>query len=315
MERTAPPTRQQRNILAGLGEALGTLQPAESPYPDARPPEPLARRRNPRALVIAASRVRADPGQVRQADRAADSERVQELARSIREVGLQQPPGVRESGDGHYTIVYGEGRFTAMTQVLGMAEVEVILVTATDDEIVWHQLHENVHRTNLSPLDLAAAVRKAQQQGYSLAQIAGRMAKSETWVQKALTVGERLTDEARKVFEAAPERPAMDTVYAVAQVPEAEQGEIAREVVAKGMTRREAEDLAGAARKGRAAGSGSKRSGRKKTGKPFERTVRTAGGASVTVRFRKVEVSDGEVAAALEEALVAARTKVGRAVG
>ncbi len=302
---SASPTRQQRDILAELNGTLGAFAPSpgQGPGADAAPAAPPARRRNPRALIVAASRVRADPDQVRRADKAADSERVQELARSIQAVGLQQPPGVRETSEGYYEVVYGEGRFTAMTQVLGWGEIEVVLVNATEAELVWHQLHENVHRTNLSPLDLAAAVQKARAQGHGLADIAARMAKSETWVQKALTIAERLGDEARGVLEAAPGRPAMDAVYAVAQVPAAEQAEVAREVAAGGLTRRETEVLVEGAKARRAAGEGPRRSGRKKSGKPFEKTLRTAGGGSVTVRFRRSEASAEEVSRALEEAL------------
>lgn len=301
------PTRQQRSIISGLTDTLANFSSVISPYPDNRAAaaaaEPPARRRNPRALIVAASRIRRDPGQVRQKERDPSSERIQDLAKSIREVGLQQPPGVRERADGTYEVVYGDGRFVAMTEVLGWAEVEVIRVDVSDADLIWHQLHENIHRTNLDPLDLAAAVRQAQAQGHSIGQIAERMCKSETWVQKALTIGERLGEEAWATLAAAPERQAMDAVYAIAQVPAAEQAELAREVVEKKLTRRETESLADRAKKGRAADEKPKRSGRAKKGKPFEKTLRTAGGASVTVKFRRAEVTPEEVAAALEEVL------------
>ena len=306
------PTRQQREILAGLGQTLGSFSPAQTPYPDQRPAEPPARRRNPRALIVAASRIKVDQDQVRQADRGPESERIRELAKSIQAVGLQQPPGVRETTDGQYEIVYGEGRFTAMTQVLGWTEIEVMRVDVSDDDLIWHQLHENLHRTNLSPLDLAAAVKQAMEK-YSLAQVAERMGKSETWVQKALTVGTRLGEEAWATLAAAPERPAIDTVYAIAQVPAEAQAAVAKEVVEKKLTRAAAVELAGAAKEGRTDDAAPKRSGRKKgKGKPFETTLKAKGGTSVTVRFRKAEVVPEEVAAALEEVLVALRLGKGK---
>src|SRR5437899_2947790 len=112
------PTRQQRDIIDNLNKTLESFNPAQSPYPDGQAPTPPAgRRKNPRALIVAASRVRIDPEQIRRKDRDSASPRIQELARSIKEVGLQHPIGVRESADGSYQVIYGEGRFVAITQV------------------------------------------------------------------------------------------------------------------------------------------------------------------------------------------------------
>ena len=55
------PTRQQRDIIDNLNKALGSFNPAQSLYPDGQvPTPPPGRRKNPRALIIAASRVRID---------------------------------------------------------------------------------------------------------------------------------------------------------------------------------------------------------------------------------------------------------------
>jgi ParB family chromosome partitioning protein len=123
-------------------------------------------------LIVAASRIRPDPAQVRQKDRDPTSPRIQELARSIQQVGLQHPIGVRKAHNGSYVIVYGEGRFLAMTAVLGWPEVEVLRVDAKDEDVLRQQLHENIHRTNLDPLDLSAAIAQGRNQGRTLAQIA-----------------------------------------------------------------------------------------------------------------------------------------------
>jgi hypothetical protein len=114
-----PQTRQQRDIIDNLNKTLGTLTLERSPYPDSQiPPPPAGRSKNPRALIVAASRVHIDPNQIRRKDRDPASPRIQELARSIQEVGLQHPIGVREAADGSYQVVYGEGRFIAITGVL-----------------------------------------------------------------------------------------------------------------------------------------------------------------------------------------------------
>src|SRR5207248_7938676 len=142
-------------------------------------------------------------------------------------------------------------------------EVEVTRVDVKDEDLVWHQLHENIHRSNLDPLDLSAAILHARDQGYNLAQIAGRMGKSETWVRKALTIATGLDDAARQTLQDNSGRPALDTVYAIAQAPTEAQAELARQVVAERLTRREAEALAAEAREGHQA-EPSRRTGRRK---------------------------------------------------
>jgi ParB/RepB/Spo0J family partition protein len=302
------PTRQQRDIIDNLNKTLGTLAASQSPYPDDQAPTPpSSRRKNPRALIVAASRIRIDQDQVRRTDRDPTSPRIQELARSIQDVGLQHPIGVREAADGMYDIVYGEGRFVALTQVLGRDEVEVMRVDAKDEDILWLQLHENIHRTNLDPLDLSAAILQARDKGRSLAEIADRMSKSETWVQKALTIATRLGDDARQTLQDSGDRPALDTVYAIAQAPVEKQPELARQVVTDRLTRREAEALVAAAKKGRRDAGQPQRTGRRKKTRSFEMTLRAANGATVTVKFRKADADPQEVTAALEDVLLSLR--------
>ncbi len=305
------PTRQQREILDTLSRTLEPFQPGQSPYAEEQAPQlPAGRRKNPRALIVAVSRIRVDTTQVRRKDRDPSSPRIQELARSITEVGLQHPVGVREAEDGTYRIVYGEGRFIAMSQVLGLEEIEVLRVDARDEDLLWQQLHENVHRTNLDPLDLSAAIQQAHRNGYTLGQIAQRMAKSEAWVQKGLTIATRLAGEARDALHHSAQRPALDTVYAIAQAPAEAQGELARRVASEGLTRREAQALAEAARQAGPPAELPVRSGRPRSFRSFETTLRAANGASVTVRFRKAEVTPDEIAAALEDVLKTLRAQV-----
>jgi ParB family chromosome partitioning protein len=298
------PTRQQRDIIEGLTRTLDSFHPAQSPYTEGPAPQPPAgRRKNPRALIVAASRVRPDPAQVRQKDRDASSPRIQELADSIRQVGLQHPIGVREAPDGNYTIVYGEGRFIAMTEVLGWPEVEVLRVDARDEDLLWHQLHENIHRTNLDPIDLAAAIAQVRAQGRTLPQIARQIGKSESWVQKALTIDTRLGEEAKVILQGAEQRPAIETVYAIAQIPAEVQPELARRVASESLSRNETKALAEAARQASPAAEQPLRTGRPRSFRSFETTLRAANGASVTVKFRKPDVAPEEIVAALEDVL------------
>jgi ParB family chromosome partitioning protein len=308
------PTRQQRDIIENLTRTLDTFDPAQGPYTEDRTLQaPPGRRKNPRALIVAASRDRPDPAQVRQKERDPASPRIQELARSIRQVGLQHPIGVREAADGGYTIVYGEGRFLAMTAVLGWPEVEVLRVDAKDEDLLWLQLHENIHRTNLDPLDLSAAIAQARDRGYTLAQIAEQMGKSDAWVQKALTIATRLDDEARTVLKGADQRPALDAVYAIARAPAAAQADLSRQVIDQGLTRREAQALAEAASEAQGPVRPTGRTGRPKVSRTFETTLYAANGASVTVKFRKAEATPAEIVAALQDVLQTLRSPVSAA--
>jgi ParB family chromosome partitioning protein len=308
------PTRQQRDIIDSLTRTLESFDPAQSPYTEGPAPQPPAsRRKNPRALIVAASRVRPDQAQVRKKDRDPASPRIQELARSIEQVGLQHPIGVREAGDGSYTIVYGEGRFLAMTAVLGWPEVEVLRVDAKDEDLLWQQLHENIHRTNLDPLDLSAAIAQAHHQGRTLAQIAQQMSKSEAWVQKALSIATRLDEEAKSVLQGAEQRPALDAVYAIAQAPATAQPQLARRVASEALTRRETQALAEAARLSSPAAETPLRSGRPRSFRSFETTLRAANGARVTVKFRKADVAPEEIVAALEDVLKTLRSEAAAA--
>jgi ParB family chromosome partitioning protein len=298
------PTRQQRDIIDSLTRTLDPFEPAQGLYAEGPAPQvPTTRRKNPRALIVAAGRVRPDPSQVRQKERDPSAPRIQELARSIQQFGLQHPVNVRETADGSYTIISGEGRFIAMTQVLGWPEVEVMRVDVKDEDVLWQQLHENIHRTNLDPLDLSTAIAQACERGYTLPQIARQMGKSEAWVQKALTIATRLDEEARSVLQGGDRRPALDAVYAIAQAPADAQAGLARQVLDQGLSRREAQALAATASPSDYPATPTGRTGRPRKVRPFETTLQAVNGATVIVRFHKAEVTIEEVVAALEDVL------------
>lgn len=84
-----------------------------------------------------------------------DSE-LRELAESIREHGLAQPPTLRKRGD-RFEIVAGERRCRAMRDVLGWSEVPAIVRELSDEAASAIMLAENVHRVDLDPLEEARA--------------------------------------------------------------------------------------------------------------------------------------------------------------
>src|SRR6266436_748320 len=84
-------------------------------------------------------------------------EALQELVDSIRQHGIIQPLIVRRI-DGRHELIAGERRWRAAQEV-GLAEVPVIVRTASDLEVLELSLIENLQRTDLNPIEEA--------QGYS----------------------------------------------------------------------------------------------------------------------------------------------------
>ncbi len=78
-------------------------------------------------------------------------ERLNELAASIREVGLLQPVIVRPS-NGEFEVVLGERRYRASQQA-GLDKIPVIVREYGDDEVVQLNLIENVQREDLSAIE------------------------------------------------------------------------------------------------------------------------------------------------------------------
>jgi ParB family chromosome partitioning protein len=82
---------------------------------------------------------------------------LQELAESIKEKGIVQPLLVRER-DGHFELIAGERRWRA-AQLLGLAEVPVIVRQADDRAALELALVENLQRENLNPMEEALGYR------------------------------------------------------------------------------------------------------------------------------------------------------------
>jgi len=92
----------------------------------------------------------------RQPRRAFDEEALDELAESIRQVGLLQPVVVRAAGPGWYELIMGERRWRAC-QRAGLTEIGAIVKQTQDNELLRDALIENLHRQQLDPLEEAAA--------------------------------------------------------------------------------------------------------------------------------------------------------------
>ncbi len=89
-----------------------------------------------------------------------DEEALAELVHSVREIGVLQPVVVRqvadEDGQARYELIMGERRLRA-TQEAGLDRIPAIVRETSDDSLLRDALLENLHRSQLNPLEEAAA--------------------------------------------------------------------------------------------------------------------------------------------------------------
>jgi ParB family chromosome partitioning protein len=142
----------------GLGKGLGALIPTAPSAPEGRAAEGQAggeEQADAGAYFeeIPVGTLTPNPRQPRQVF---DEESLEELAASIRAVGLLQPVIVRAVLPGRYEIVMGERRWRAC-QLAGLELIPAIVRETSDDDLLRDALIENLHREQLNPLEEAAA--------------------------------------------------------------------------------------------------------------------------------------------------------------
>ena len=85
-----------------------------------------------------------------------DPAALDELIASIKEIGILQPPVVRQVRPGAYELIMGERRFRA-AKAAGLKTIPVIIRQTPDNELLREALIENIHRSQLNALEEAAA--------------------------------------------------------------------------------------------------------------------------------------------------------------
>lgn len=88
-----------------------------------------------------------------------DQESLEELAASIRELGIVQPLSLRLADDGRYQIIAGERRWRA-ARLAGLLSVPAYVRTASDSEVTEMALIENIQREDLNAIEVALAFNK-----------------------------------------------------------------------------------------------------------------------------------------------------------
>ncbi len=118
-----------------------------------------------------------------------DEDDMAELVHSVREIGVLQPIVVRtstEEGGEPYELVMGERRWRAV-QAAGMDTIPAIVRDTTDDDLLRDALLENLHRSQLNPLEEAAAYQQLLEDfGTTHEQLADRIGRSRPQVSNTL---------------------------------------------------------------------------------------------------------------------------------
>lgn len=97
-----------------------------------------------------------------------DEEALDELAASIRELGIIQPLSLRKTGENFYQIIAGERRYRAAMRA-GLTSVPAYIRTANDSELTEMALIENIQREDLNAIEIALTFKKLIDQ-YNLTQ-------------------------------------------------------------------------------------------------------------------------------------------------
>lgn len=167
-----------------------------------------------------------------------NEEALDELVSSIRQKGVLQPLLVRPDTMDTYEIIAGERRFRA-SQKAGLTQVPVIIKNFNDKDTLEVALIENLQRENLNPLEEAEAyVKLLKEFNYTQEVLSQVLGKSRSYIANMMRLLE-LPDKVKEMLENKQLTPGH--ARTLLGMPKAE--ELALEIINKGMTVRETENL------------------------------------------------------------------------
>ena len=115
-------------------------------------------------------------------------EKIDDLAKSIKEKGVIQPVLVRSIGDDQYELIAGERRFRAVKK-LGLPELPAIVRRVADADLLEMSIIENIQREELNAVEEAKAYRRlAQEFGLTQETIADRVGKDKSSISNLLRI-------------------------------------------------------------------------------------------------------------------------------
>ncbi|MGF3056514.1 ParB/RepB/Spo0J family partition protein [Microbacterium sp. YY-01] len=192
----------------GLGRGIGALIPTSDGQPAAARPvdvffpgakigeasaseaEATSAASEDLVSVPGARLIEVDPQQVvpnpRQPRTHFDEDDLAELVHSVREFGVLQPIVVRRNADGNYELIMGERRTRAAREA-GLSTMPAILRETADEDLLRDALLENLHRSELNPLEEASAYQQLLDDfGITQEQLATRIGRSRPQISNTI---------------------------------------------------------------------------------------------------------------------------------
>ncbi|MGZ8690200.1 MAG: ParB/RepB/Spo0J family partition protein, partial [Aeromicrobium sp.] len=164
----------------GLGRGLEALIPATPAEAQSRGLQQVS---GARFAQLPIGEIVANPRQPRQAF---DEDHMAELVHSIKEVGLLQPIVVREVAPNRYELIMGERRWRA-GQKAGLATIGAIVRDTSNEDLLRDALLENLHRSNLNPLEEASAYQQLLEDfGCTHEELADRIGRSRPQISNTI---------------------------------------------------------------------------------------------------------------------------------
>ncbi|MDQ2670634.1 MAG: ParB/RepB/Spo0J family partition protein [Gemmatimonadota bacterium] len=179
----------------GIGALIPTAEPAESRPADVffsgsravavedAPPEELLAVPGARLLHIDPNSIVPNPRQPRSTF---DEDDLAELVHSVREFGVLQPVVVRVNDDGAYELIMGERR-TRAARDAGLETIPAIIRDTSDEHLLRDALLENLHRSQLNPLEEASAYQQLLEDfGITQEELASRIGRSRPQISNTI---------------------------------------------------------------------------------------------------------------------------------
>lgn len=185
----------------GLGRGIGALIPMSDEERPSRPVDvffpgataTLVEERSPELVAVPGARLaHLDPADIvpnaHQPRSVFVPEDLAELVHSVREFGVLQPIVVRPHNDlpGKYELVMGERRLRA-TKEVGLGSIPAVIKDTANEDMLRDALLENLHRSNLNPLEEASAYQQLLSDfGITQEELAGRIGRSRPQISNTL---------------------------------------------------------------------------------------------------------------------------------
>jgi len=191
-----------------------------------------------RLATVPLKNITANPRQPRQIF---EPEALAELTASIREVGLLQPPVVRELTNGKFELIMGERRLRASKEA-GLTEITVIVKETADDDLLRDALLENLHRAQLNPLEEASAYEQLLKDfGCTQEELATRIGRSRPQISNTLRLLKLPPTVARRVAAGVLSAGHARALLSLTSAEEIER--LATKIVAEGLSVRAVEEI------------------------------------------------------------------------